>query len=114
MKQVQWIKLQSGDWCGLETVELSNVTAEGVYIIWHEGNPPKVVKVGQGSVADRLKCHRGDPAILAYRKFGTLRVTWAAVPAADRDGVEKYLADCYSPLVAERFPDVVPVSVNRP
>lgn len=112
--QAQWVKNTNGDWCHLEVVDLSNVTAIGVYVIWHEGSPSRTVRVGQGVIKDRLTAHRADPDILAFRKYGKLRVTWAAVPAADLDGVERYLANCYRPLVAERFPDAAPVQVNLP
>lgn len=114
MLKVNWIKLTTGEWCRLATVDLSNVTAQGVYVIWHEGNPGRVVKIGQGDIKDRLTCHRTDPEIQTYKSSGPLRVTWAAVSAADRDGVELYLAECYPPLVAVRFPDVTAVPVNLP
>jgi hypothetical protein len=64
----------------------------GVYIIWHEGAPSRVVYVGQGDIAERLACHRGEEDILCYAKFGTLRVTWAPLPESQRDGIEAYLA----------------------
>ena len=75
---------------------------------------PRVVRVGQGDIATRLGEHRNDPEILAYAKLGTLRVTWASVPANQRDGVEAYLADTWNPLVGERFPNVAPITVNSP
>jgi hypothetical protein len=111
MLNLSWIKCQSGNWCSFATVDLSEVKAEGVYIIWHGGDKPKVVRVGQGKVADRIAAHRNDRAITAYSSLG-LYVTWAAVPAAQRDGVERYLADCYSPLVGDAFPNVLPIAVN--
>lgn len=40
---------------------------EGVYIIWHSGDAPNVVYVGQGVIRDRLAEHREDPAVLAYQ-----------------------------------------------
>lgn len=113
--KVNWIKC--GDdhhWCSLENLNLSNISDFGVYIIWHEGNPSRVVRVGQGDIADRLEAHRKNPTILAYRKYGTLRVTWAAVPVGQRDGVERYLADQWTPLVGDAFPDVDPIAVNSP
>lgn len=61
----------------------------------------------------RLECHRADNAILAYRR-GTLYVTWAAVSAAQLDGVERYLGDELKPLVAERFPQASPIPVRLP
>ncbi len=112
MITLSWIKCQSGDWCGLEKVNLSNVSTIGVYIIWHGGNPGRVVRVGQGIIADRLSDHRSDSAILAYNKNGTLYATWAYVSAHQRDAVEAYLAQTWTPLVGDRFPDVLPLAVN--
>ncbi len=114
MVQVNWTKLKSGSWCSLETVNLSNVTSYGVYIIWHGGTPSRVVRIGQGDVSSRLLSHRRDNAILAYRKFGPLMVTWAAVSASQIDGVERHLADRWKPLIGDAFPDVRPIAVNSP
>ena len=115
MLNLSWIKCdEDHQWCPLESVNLSNVTAEGVYIIWHDGNPSQVMRIGQGDVAERLEEHRNNPEILAYRKMGTLRVTWAAVSAVQRDGVERYLADQWPPLVGDVFPAVQPIAVNSP
>ena len=66
------------------------------------------------SLAERLTAHRNDVNILAYAELGTLRVTWAAVSAAQQDGVERYLADQYPPLIGDAFPDVEPIAVNSP
>ena len=88
MISVTWMKRGSdGRWCDLEMLDLKTVTGKiGVYVIWREGNPPRVVRIGQGDIASLLGAHRQDPAILAYRKYGKLRVTWAAVPAHQLDG----------------------------
>ena len=102
-----------GHWCDLEKLDLVMKTT-GVYIIWHEGNPSKVVRIGQGKIAERLAAHRNDPEITAYSKFGPLLVTWAAVSAAQRDGVERYLADRLNPLVGDEIPYVEPIAVNNP
>lgn len=110
-----WIKCgNDGHWCSFEDVNLANVTAGGVYIIWHEGNPGRVVRIGQGIIKDRLTTHRDDEEITDYRKKGKLLVTWASVLLGQRDGVEAYLADKWNPLVGEAFPDVVPIAVNSP
>lgn len=114
MIQAWWTKSTKGEWLSLERVDLSNVFAYGVYAIWHTGNPPRVVKIGQGNIADRLTAHRSDPSILAYKGRGDLYVTWAAVEAHQRDGVERYLADTWSPLVGDRYPAVSPIVVNSP
>lgn len=111
--QLNWIKCGTS-WCPLTNVNLSNVTAQGVYIIWHEGNPGRVVRVGQGDIAARLAAHRTDPAITYYARNGVLRVTWASVQAGSRDGVERYLADLWTPLVGDAFPDADPIAVNSP
>jgi len=86
---------------------------EGVYVIWHGGQTPKTVRVGQGVIKDRLSAHRQDNQIKAYSQHG-LFVTWASVPAAERGGVEAYLAAQLNPLVGERFPDVRQIAVNLP
>ena len=115
--QVTWIKCGGdGHWCSLEDLNLDGIgDTAGVYIIWHEGNPARVVRVGQGNpIKDRLSAHRSDKEILAYNKKGTLRVTWAAVPLAQRNGVEMYLADHWTPLVGDVFPDALPIAVNSP
>ena len=113
--KLDWLKCgEDSHWCSLENVNLENITAQGVYIIWHEGNPSVVVRVGQGDIKARLTAHRSDAGILAYQEQGTLRVTWASVSAAQRDGVEAYLANQHLPLVGDAFPDAPLVVVNSP
>jgi hypothetical protein len=69
------------------------IDAVGVYVIWHEGNPSRVVRVGHGEIRERLHYHQEDPEVLAYSRFGTLRVTWAAVQSDQMEGVERYLVE---------------------
>jgi hypothetical protein len=115
MLNLSWINCGNGtNWCPFDTVNLSDVDAKGVYIVWHEGNPGRVVYVGQGDIVARIATHRNDKRITAYEKQGRLRVTWASVPAAQRDGVERYLADKWNPLVGDAHPDVRPIAVNSP
>lgn len=114
---VTWIKCGTDNhWCSLDNLDLDSVgEVAGVYIIWHEGNPGRVVRIGQGDpIKDRLAKHRVDKEIVAYRRNGALRVTWAAVPLAYRDNVEKYLANAWTPLVGSAFPNVLPLAVNSP
>jgi hypothetical protein len=111
---VSWVKCQAGNWCPLEVVNLDSVETSGVYMIWHEGNPGQVVRIGQGDIADRLRAHRNDNEILAYKKRGVLRVTWAEVPWSQMDGVERYLANTWPPLVGSAFPVALPIAVNSP
>lgn len=114
--QIKWMKCQGEVWCPLSTVNLGhpyfeNVT--GVYIIWHGGTSPATVRVGQGTVRDRLTEHRADPQIQAFANLG-LFVTWAVVPGSQLDGVERFLHARLNPKVGERSPDVEPIEVNLP
>lgn len=102
-------------WCSFTNLTLSSINdTVGVYIIWHEGNPGRVVYVGQGDVAKRLCVHRNNKEITDYGKNGALRVTWASVPVGLMGGIERYLADKWNPLVGDAHPDVVPIAVNSP
>jgi len=111
---VHWVKSQSDNWLPFEGVNLDDVKTYGVYVIWHEGNPGRVVYVGQGDIKARLVAHRNNRAITKYATTGTLRVTWAAVATAQVDGVERYLADAWHPLAGDVHPDVRPIAVNSP
>ena len=114
---VKWIKCGPTDhWCSLEQLDLDSVgDVGGVYIIWHEGNPGRVVRIGQGDpIKTRLSSHRNDRQVLVYRNSGKLLVTWAELPLLLRDGVERYLADTWPPLVGSAFPDVRAIAVNSP
>ena len=79
--QLVWVTLASGGWCPFENVNMSSVSAKGVYIIWYNGSPGRVgVRLGQGDIADRVGAHRQDRQVTGYRDRGLL-VTWAALPA---------------------------------
>lgn len=114
--EINWRKCgDDSHWCSLENLDLDSVgDVAGVYIIWHEGNPGRVVYVGQGDIKDRLAIHRKNNQITRYAANGTLRVTWASVSSRDRDGVERFLADTWVPLVGDAHPDVQPIAVNSP
>ena len=113
---VVWNKCQGDVWCNFLKVNLGDEhfnKMEGVYIIWHAGQNPATVCVGQGVIRDRLAEHRQDLEILAYEQY-TLYATWARVVENQRDGVERYLAEKLKPKVGSRFPDVDPIEVNLP
>ncbi len=114
MTTLMWVTDHDGGWCRLETVDLTDVRTTGVYIIWHEGTPGRVVRIGQGDIAERLTAERGDRDVLGCGKAGTLRVTWAYVPANQLDGIERYLVDQLMPLVGDGTRDVLPMAVNSP
>jgi len=68
---LEWIKCEENHWCNLLTVVLESVHfdgLEGVYIIWHGGQNPATVRVGQGNIRDRLSAHKEDSEILEYRQ----------------------------------------------
>ncbi|MGA8170658.1 MAG: hypothetical protein WB816_07495 [Methylocystis sp.] len=109
--QLSWVKLTNGNWCPFDTVNLSNVSTKGVYLIWYSGSPGRVVRLGQGDISARIGAHRNDKKITVYKD---LFVTWAAVHSTQIDGVERYLADTWKPLVGDAFPDAVPIAVNSP
>lgn len=115
MLSLKWTKSEADTWLKFETFDMSTcLTSSGVYMIWHQGNPGRVVRLGQGNIRARLGVHRNDNEITQYRARGVLLVTWAAVPAAQLDGVERHLADRWNPLVGDAFPDCQPIAVNSP
>jgi hypothetical protein len=75
---------------------------EGVYVI-QTITQPYTVRVGQGTIRDRLSAHKNDPRILAHQRFG-LRAYWVFVPKDFRDETERKLAQNLRPVVGERFP----------
>lgn len=114
--QVKWIKCLGEVWCPLSTVNLGHEhfnNLEGVYIIWHGGSAAATVRVGSGTIRDRLTAHRNDPQIQAFAHLG-LFVTWAIVQQNYREGVEAFLASTLNPKIGQRFPNVVPIGVNLP
>lgn len=111
---VTWVKSEANTWLPLKFNIASVGIAAGCYVIWHGGQTPRVVRVGQGNIADRLTAHGNDPAILKYGQFGPLLVTWAELQASYLNGVERYLADALNPLVGDRHPTALPIRVNLP
>ncbi len=109
--QLQWVKSRANEWLSLSNVNLSNVNSIGIYVIWQGG--AKVVRVSQGDIRARLSEHRQNNSILQHASGGKLMVTWASAPANQLDGIERYLAELYSPLEGERFPEVHPIPVNK-
>lgn len=111
---LDWKKNSQGLWTPLQGTHFRRDVLHGNYIIWYAGNPGRVVYVGQGDVGDRLSSHQSDVRITYYALLGKLYVTWASVPAQYRDGVDRYLAETWNPLVGERHPIARPIAVNSP
>jgi hypothetical protein len=113
---LEWIKCEGNQWCNFNNVNLSHshfIELGGVYIIWHGGQSPWTVYVGQGLIAERLAAHRQEKEILQYSPLG-LFVTWAKASVTDRDGIELFLAQKLQPRVGHRYPSVNPIPVNLP
>ena len=113
---VHWLKCMGGVWCKVNAVNLAHGHfdgMEGVYIIWHGGSQPQVVHVGGGTIREQLEKDRTDDRIQEFASLD-LYVTWAPVQASERDGVERYLADYWHPIVEERHPNALPIEVNSP
>ena len=116
MKNLNWIKYKDGEWCNLITLNLKHehfIDLEGVYIIWHGGDEPEILSVGQGNIKEKLFAYRIYPRIMKYKKFG-LYVTWAIVEPQYRNGIEKYLFEKLKPKEGFRYPDVPAIQVNMP
>ena len=114
---VDWTKCEPNRWCNLLDLNLGSVDedTEGVYVIWSTGNRNRAVYVGQGNIRQRLAAHRIDDDILDCKQAdGNLLVTWAEIHEDERDGVERYLADHYDPVVGDIHPDADPITVNLP
>lgn len=109
--QLAWQNCTNG-YCSLFNVDLAHNhfdSMEGVYIIWQANGP--VIRVGQGTIRDRLAAHRQDAAIAAYQN---LYSSWAPVAPTYRDRVERYLANVLRPLVGDAFPNALPLAVTLP
>ncbi len=116
IQTLSWNKCEGDKWCPLLTVNLQHPhfeNLEGVYIIWHGGQNPRTVYVGQGVIADRLQQHRLDPQILKYSSLG-LFATWASVAPPLRNGIERYLADTLGPKEGAAHPNVIPIPATLP
>jgi hypothetical protein len=101
---------QHGRWWYLKSALEFAPHTTGVYIIWRAGDH-KVVRLGQGNIATRLREHSCDRSVLAH---GVLMATWSPLQSWLCDGAERYLADRYKPLVGSRFPDCAPIMIRLP
>jgi len=119
---LHWYKNKLDTWLPFPDINLDTVGSTGVYVIWgifkvNGGTITKAIRLGQGVVKDRLASHKQDPDVkkwLGDTRLQNAFVTYADVNAADRSGVESYLAEAYDPLVGERFPNVTHIRVNLP
>jgi hypothetical protein len=111
---VTWTSSADNGWCSLDAVRLAGLHMTGVFLIWYSGNPGRVVCVGRGDIAEQLTAARRDEAVQGFRSRGTLLVTWAKVSAQRIDGIERYLAETWSPLLERKRSDAAAIEVNSP
>lgn len=111
---VSWSRPETQDWFALDRVRPSSIYGTGVYFVWHAGPRAQVVCLGQGTIATELERIKGDARMRAFKSRGALLVTWATVSAARVDGVERYLADTWPPLIDQPRAQAKPLEVNSP
>ena len=114
MIQVYWTRCSGGGWCELERVDVSAIQASGVHIVWHGGSSPRVIRVGEGNIAELIGTDRANGAILSYRQAGALHVTWAVVDRHLRTGVARFVANRTLPRVSEPPRVATAVPCNMP
>lgn len=115
MQHLHWIKSIDNKWLNFSQLDLTHIHATGVYIIWHGGENPQIVRVGQGNIASKLTAHRMNHQIMRFALRGPLMVTWAEIlEPARRDGIEAYLNQQFSPLVRDKAPEVPPIAARSP
>lgn len=122
MKTVQWVKnSQNNDWFDFLRLNLDAPyfsTKRGVYVIWYTApSVAKVIRVGSGHIGERLKDHRSNPDILKFSIQGQLKVSWVLADGinlleSEIEGVERFLARSYTPLIGDRFPSDGEVEIN--
>jgi len=117
--KLNWAKCVGDQWCPLSRIDLTGISAIGVYVIWRpkeNGRFAQPIRVGQGDIVACLENDRRDRRIQSHEGNPELCVTWAEVagPPERRRGVERYLTDVLKPLVAEQRRDVVPIKANPP
>lgn len=112
---VTWIRNEARDWCALETLRLASVYCTGVYIVWYEGTPGRVVCLGQGDIAVELARILRDESLMRFKSRGRLLVTWASVSPSRIDGVTRHLAETWPPLAGGgAMGDAAAIEVNSP
>ena len=115
MQKLLWAKSIDNKWLNLSNLDLTNLHATGVYMIWHGGENPRIVRIGQGNIAARLAAHRLNHQIMRFVERGPMMVTWAEIDnQAQRDGIEVYLVNQFTPLIKDKIPEVAPLQANSP
>ena len=110
-----WVKRTQHDWCKLFELDLDLIRTYGVYVLWHGGQPSRVVRIGHGDVSTELKACLKDTRVISYLADGPLFVTWAGADASDAAGIHLHLADMLHPLIEDRAAsNVVAIAARSP
>ena len=115
--EAEWVKGPGDRWYELREIPRLDIDDQGVYVIWHNGEPPAIIDVGQGDILERLTAHLRDATVLHYSETLTVNVTWAILPECAWDGVESFLADRYrlrGKQEGRRYPRAKHVPVTLP
>ena len=82
---------------GSDGPDLKNIG--GVYVVWHRGEQPAWVYVGQStSLADTFEELLKNDQVMQFHKRGGLYVTWSQILDQYRDGVTRYLVETLQPV----------------
>ena len=115
MQKLKWMKTYDGKWVNLEQLDLRHVNMQGVYMIWHGGENPRIVRIGQGNIAERLRSHLTNLQIMRFKDYGPLMVTWAQVDNPQIcEGIQRYLAEQFKPAIKERMPELPAIAAASP
>ena len=116
--KLSWVMNHQGKHFSMEEANLLPEFMAGVYVIFCNPDLPNGAKttvacyVGQSRdrIKGRIKTH------IKEKNYGLGHYfTFAKLEEPDlRDGVERFLYDCYDPLDTKKAPNVEPISVNLP
>ena len=99
----QWVRSPKGGFYQLlrmDPDELKLWEVGGVYVIWHGGNKPEWVYIGESPSIGRALDQAIDmDEITQYDSMGRLFVTWSPIVLDLRRGALLYLAQTMNPLI---------------
>jgi hypothetical protein len=86
----------------------------GVYLVYHDGNPERPLLIGDGNIGEHLRAISRDPDVMICSVLGMLRATWAVVPARYVEGIKNFLVGQLDPIIRSSLGSAPPVPVNLP
>ncbi len=113
---LDWQKCPLGKWHNLLELPLGDnflIGLEGIFVVWHGGQQPAVICVGQGNIKEELSGLQKNPEILQHKEKGIF-VSWAEVCFAYREGARRYLMNLWQPEFKDVSFGFLPIKVNLP